>query len=169
MILQKSLVCMKTGSFWFQFQWSSSYDVIYNRPAYAYWWLGAKQGTFHYMWVYGDIDFTNICVTRPRWIKTGVKWKPHSSALLNHTFNTLRPRRNEHFADDIFKRIFFNENVWITIKISLKFVAKGPINNIPALVQIMAWRRPGDKPSSEPVMVSLLTHICVARPQWVDT
>ena len=31
----------------------------------------------------------------------------------------------------------------------------------------MAWRRPGDKPLSEAMMVSLLTHICVARPQWV--
>ena len=41
------------------------------------------------------------------------------------------------------------------------------INNNPALVQIMAWRRPGDKPLSEPMMVSLLTHICVTRPQWV--
>ena len=51
------------------------------------------------------------------------------------------------------------------IKISLKFVPKGPINNIPALVQIMAWRRPGDKPLSEPMMVSLLTHICTTRPQ----
>ena len=82
--------------------------------------------------------------------------------------NTLRPRRNEqHFADDIFKRIFFNENVWISIKISLKFVPKGPINNIPPSVQIMAWRRSGDKPLSEPMMVSLLTHICVTRPQWV--
>ena len=82
---------------------------------------------------------------------------------------TLRPRRNEqHFADDIFKRIFFNENVGISIKISLRFVPKGPINNIPALVQIMAWRRPGDKPLSEPMMVSLLTHICVARPQRVN-
>ena len=69
---------------------------------------------------------------------------------------TLRPRRNEqHFADDIFKRIFFKENVWISIKISLKFVPKGPINNIPALVQIMAWRRSGDKSLSEPMMVSL--------------
>ena len=47
------------------------------------------------------------------------------------------------------------------------FVPKGPINNIPALVQIMAWRRPGDKPLSEPIMVSLLTRICVTRPQWV--
>ena len=75
--------------------------------------------------------------------------------------NTSRPRRNEqHFADDIFKRIFFNENVWISIKISLKFVPKGPINNIPALVQIMAWRRSGDKPLSEPMMFSLPTHIC---------
>ena len=51
-----------------------------------------------------------------------------------------------HFADDIFKCIFLNENIWITIKISLKFVPKGPINNIPTLVQIMSWRQPGDKP-----------------------
>ena len=86
-----------------------------------------------------------------------------------HTFNTLRPRQNgRHFADDTFKRIFLNENVEILIKISLKFVHKGPINNTPALVQIMAWRRPGDKPLSEPMMVSLLTHICVTRPQWVN-
>ena len=63
---------------------------------------------------------------------------------------------------------FFNENVRIAIKISLKFVPKGPINNNPALVQIMAWRRPGDKPLSEPMMISLLTHICVTRPQWVN-
>ena len=41
------------------------------------------------------------------------------------------------------------------------------INNIPSLVQIMAWRRPGDKPLSEPMMISSLTHICVPRPQWV--
>ena len=84
------------------------------------------------------------------------------------SFNTLRPRQNgRHFADDIFKCIFLNENVWISIKISLKFVPKGPIYNIPALVQIMAWPRPGDKPLSEPMMVNLLMHICVSRPQWV--
>ena len=83
-------------------------------------------------------------------------------------FNTLRPRQNgRHFADDISKCIFFNENAWISLKISLKFVPMARINNIPALVQIMAWRRPGDKPLSEPMMVNLLTHICVARPQWV--
>ena len=31
----------------------------------------------------------------------------------------------------------------------------------------MAWRRSGDKPLSEPMMVRLPTHICVTRPQWV--
>ena len=82
--------------------------------------------------------------------------------------NTLRPRQNGClFADDTFKRIFLNENIRISIKISLKFVPKGLINNIPALVLIMAWRQPGDKPLSEPMMVRSLMHICVTRPQWV--
>ena len=73
---------------------------------------------------------------------------------------TLTPRQNgRHFADSIFKCILLNENVWITIKNSLKFVPEVPIYNIPALVQIMAWRRPGDKPLSETMLVSLPTHI----------
>ena len=79
------------------------------------------------------------------------------------------PRQNgRHFGDDTFKCIFLNENVRIANKISLKFVLKGPINNIPALVQIMAWRRPGDKPLSEPMMVRFRTHICITWPQWVN-
>ena len=45
------------------------------------------------------------------------------------------------------------KNVWISIKILLKFVFNGPINNIPVMVQLMAWRRSGDKPLSEPIMV----------------
>ena len=69
-------------------------------------------------------------------------------------FNTLRPRQNgRHFPDAIFQIIFLNENLWISINVSLKFVPRGQINNIPALVQIMAWRRSGDKPLSEPMMV----------------
>ena len=79
-----------------------------------------------------------------------------------------RDKNGRHFPDGIFKCFFFKENVSIAIKISLKFVLKGTINNIPALVQIMAWRRPGDKPLSEPMMVSLPSHICVTRPQWVN-
>ena len=70
--------------------------------------------------------------------------------------NTLRPRQNgRHFADDILKCIFLNENVWIPIEISLKFVPKVPIDNILALVQITAGCRPGDKPLSEPMIVRL--------------
>ena len=84
-------------------------------------------------------------------------------------FNTLSPRQDgRHSADDIFRCIFFNANCCILIKFSLKYVRKGPIDNNPALVQIMAWRRPGGKPLSEPTMVSLPTHICVTRPQWVN-
>ena len=63
---------------------------------------------------------------------------------------TKGPRQNgRHFADDIFKCVLLNENEWISIKISPKFVPKGPINNIPALVQMMAWRRPSDKSLSK--------------------
>ena len=58
------------------------------------------------------------------------------------------------FADDIFTCIFLNENICSSIKImSVKFVPKRPIDNIPVLGQIMAWRRPGDKPLSEPILV----------------
>ena len=68
--------------------------------------------------------------------------------------------------DAIFKWIFLNEDVWLSLKVSLKFVPKGPINNIPSLVHIMARRRPGDKPLSEPMVINLLTHICITWPQW---
>ena len=78
--------------------------------------------------------------------------------------NTMRPRQNgRHFANDIFKCIFEDENVWIATKISLSIVRKGSINNIVSLVQIMTWRRSGDKPLSEPMIISLLTHICTTR------
>ena len=84
------------------------------------------------------------------------------------SLDTLRPRQNcRYFSDAIFKCIFLNENVLISLKISLTFGPKVRINNIPALVQIMAWCRSGDKPLSEPMMVRLLTHICVPLSQWV--
>ena len=82
----------------------------------------------------------------------------------------LRPRRNgRHFADNIFHCIFYNETVRLSLNISLKFVPKVSIDNILALVQIIAWCRPGEKPLCEPMMVSLLAHICVTRPQWVNS
>ena len=48
--------------------------------------------------------------------------------------------------------IFLNEKVRISIEISLKFFPKGSIYNKPALFQIMAWRRPGNMPLSDPMM-----------------
>ena len=93
--------------------------------------------------------FSLICVWINRWVnnREETKWPP--------------------FRRRYFQTHFFNENVRIFIKISLTFVPKGPINDNPALVQIMAWRRSGDKPLSEPMTVSLLTHIYVTRSQWV--
>ena len=107
-----------------------------------------RQATNHYLSQCWPRSLSPYGVTWPQWV------------------NTLRPRQNgRRFADDTFKRILLKK--WISIKISLKFVPKGPINNNPALVKIMAWHRSGYKPLSEPMMVSLLTHICVTRPQWV--
>ena len=77
-------------------------------------------------------------------------------------FNTLRPRQNgRHFPDDTFKCIFLNENVSISIKISPNCVPNGPINDNPALVQIILL--------SETMLVSLLKHICVTLPRWVNS
>ena len=90
---------------------------------------------------------THVCLS---WhIEAETKWPPFS-----------RRHFQIHFRE--WKCINFDK------KNSLKFVPKGSINNIPALVQIMAWCRSGDKPLSEPVRESLLTHICVTRPQWVN-
>ena len=111
----------------------------------------------------GLTDDKSTLVQLMMWHWAGVKSLPEPILT-----QILRLRRNDrHFAGDIFKFMFLYENIWISIKISLKFVPKGPINNIPTLVQIMAWCRSGDKPLSEPVMESLLTHICVTPPQWV--
>ena len=61
-----------------------------------------------------------------------------------------------------FKCISFNKNVWFQIKILPMFVPKGPITNIPALVETMAWRCPGDNSLFE-TMVVIYRRICVAR------
>ena len=62
-----------------------------------------------------------------------------------HYINKLRP--GQMAANFL---TFSNTFSWMkymnSIEISLKFVPKGLINNILALVQIMAWRRPGEKP-----------------------
>ena len=112
-------------------------------------------------------------------LKVLLDWKYSAVKQVNNYFNvthtvwnfgvnTLRPRQcGHHFLDNIFKCIFLNENLWISIKISLKFVSKCKIKNIPALVKMLYLHQPGDKPLSEPMMVRSVTHICITWPQWV--
>ena len=119
-----------------------------------------------------DVKYWSPCIwhTLPAWYSKR-RIDIHFDSWYRHFLKctTLRLRQNgRRFEDDTFKCIILNENVRISIKISLKFVPKGPINNNPALVQIMAWRGSGDKPLSEPMMVSLIMHICVTPPQWLN-
>ena len=74
----------------------------------------------------------------------------------HQSINSSPPGKNgRHFPDDILKCMFMNEKFCIFIQIALKFAPKCPIKNIPVLLQIMAWRRSGDKPLSEPMLTQL--------------
>ena len=73
------------------------------------------------------------------WTNDDLQWYWYVSPGLSDTDmyrqDCIEAEKNgRHFADNIFKCIFLNENVWISIKISLKFVPMGLINNIPAMV-----------------------------------
>ena len=112
------------------------------------------------------------CLTQllpQQWLKSNVIYLWMLPMINRIDVNMLKPRQNDrHFPDDISKCIFFNENVWIAMNIQLKFVPKGPVNNIPVLVQWMVWHRPGNKPLSEPMMLRLSMHICIIQPRWVN-
>ena len=82
----------------------------------------------------------------------------HSASMIWHIF----PRQ-------YFQMHLLENNVIITIDIPIKFVPKGPTNNIATFVQVMAWLRPGDKPLAQPRMVRLQRHIWVTRPKWFNT
>ena len=104
-----------------------------------------SQATNHYLIQCWPRSMSPYGVSRPQWVNSTIFPTPFSKA---------------------FSWMKMYEFLW---KISQNFVPLSPINNNPALVQIMAWRRPGDKPLSEPIMVSLLRHtgICVTQPLWV--
>ena len=99
------------------------------------------------------------CPNFPYWPLSVVNNTPSGVNSVCNTslkLNILRPRQNgRHFPDEIFKCIFLDENVWISIKVSLTFVPKGPIDNIPALVQIMAWRRSVFIKTSDTILLTL--------------
>ena len=125
-------------------------------------------------WAKSNLQQNTISMDHISYMKMSTERVPEPSLPIiteETTSNPLthwgRDKMDANFADDIFNCISLIENIWIPIKMSLKFVPRGPINNIPALVQIMAWRRPGDKPLSETMMDSLATHICVTLPQWI--
>ena len=94
--------------------------------------------------------------------KASHRWEGIQNAKYFHvsltTFRTQRvysspPAQNgHHFEDNMFKCIFWNKNIWISNKISLKDVPWGQIDNMSALGQIMTWRRSGDKPLSETML-----------------
>ena len=69
-----------------------------------------------------------------------------TNKVLEFTDACIRRR----FALVIFIRIFLKENdANILIWISLKFLPGCSVNNLPTLVDIMAWRLSGDKPLSK--------------------
>ena len=102
------------------------------------------------------VDTQDLYQYRMRYYSMGEQLIPIAEFPLYYTYYLLRHWGREkwlHFLDNIFKYLFWMK-MYYSIKISLKFVLKVRINNIPALVQIMAWCQPGHKPLSEPMMVS---------------
>ena len=80
----------------------------------------------------------------------GVFWR----AFLGFCKLISSGKNGHHFADDTFERIFLNEIIWISNKISLKYITWDIIDKyMSALIQIMGWRRPGDKPLYEPMLI----------------
>ena len=86
--------------------------------------------------------------------------------ILPRWLNTLRSRQyGRYYTDDIFKWIFLIRMYGFRLKFHWNLIRVSTINIIPA--QAMLWRLPGNKPLSELMMIRLLMHICIARPQWV--
>ena len=72
-------------------------------------------------------------------------------------FNSFPPGQNvRHFVGDLFRCFFMNEMCCILIRISLKFVPKGPIDYKAALVQVMTWHSTGDKALFEPMLTQFI-------------
>ena len=149
-----------------------------------------SHGCRYYMYLKSSCPALHICVTSKRYLVTRGGYMSSTSHIsftqCMRAGNPYQGKMNElkisypgvvrppltHWGRDkvdaISQTTFSNAFSWMKIfEYRLKFVPKGPINNISALVQIMAWRLPGDKPLSESMMFSLPTHICVTGPQWV--
>ena len=82
--------------------------------------------------------------------------KVNSDCALFTYINSYPPTKWPPFHRKHIHMHFVNEKLCILIKISWKFVPKGPIHNKPVLVQVMAWRQTGGKPLPE-VMLTQFT------------
>ena len=112
--------------------------ALWNVIIWWMWWRSA--------WNEGLIGIikTNPQTVKPYWDVLLKSWNTKTFKYYNlcsiiivtgQVVNILRLRENGHyFADNIFKWIFLNENVWISIKISLKYVLNGPIEDNPIMV-----------------------------------
>ena len=90
------------------------------------------------MFPFDDVIMSWHCVC---WWPSTVRWEDSLNKVMTkfrshiytgpalEGFNSSHPGQNGcHFTDNIFKCIFINEKFCIAIQISLRFVAKGPIN-----------------------------------------
>ena len=135
----------------------SEWGTLVYQHAYVYQWLSARVQQLH--WSYCSLELSHRYISTFIWINfiipdciTDLWWYP-LSIKGNQGYLIEAETKWAPFCRQHFQTHFINENCCILIKISLKFVPKGPINNIPAFVQIMVWRQSGDKPLSEPMMV----------------
>ena len=101
----------------------------------------------------------NIYREKFSWTKTfitvtALQPSQYVNMTLKHHLDSRPNQSGQPFADDI-------------LCTNCDYKGLIPVT-VPALVQIMAWRRSCDKPLSEPMMYSLLTYICITRSQWVN-
>ena len=66
-----------------------------------------------------------------------------------------------------FSIVFTWMKMVVPIQVSLKYISMSPINSKLALVQVMAWRRAGDKPLPELMMTQLIHAYVRQKGRWV--
>ena len=127
-----------------------------NRPSKNKTWLHKRNEfeIFSVLWIKNAIFFSseifNVSPDFSEWYEACTLF----FVTCKFCFNTLRLGQNgRHFADDIFKCILFDKTFRILNEIWLKYVPYGPIDNMAALVQLMAWRWTSTKPLSEAMLV----------------
>ena len=99
------------------------------------------QTTMHYPSQSWPRSMSPYGVIRPQWVK-GIHALPGHNVLTHHPLDIIYFQMNFHE----WKVLYFDNNFTDVCSY------KSPIDNNPALAQIMAWRRIGDKPLSEPVL-----------------